>query len=59
MLFLFFKSDDFTGTYVLLSESVDKSLAKYARGVNSTHILCIGGMELVFSSINPVILIHF
>ena len=33
MLFLFFKSDDFTGTYVLLSESVDKSLAKYARGV--------------------------
>ena len=35
MLFLFFKSDDFTGTYVLLSESVDKSLAKYARGVNA------------------------
>ena len=33
MLFLFFKSDDFTGTYVLLSESVDKSLAKYAPGV--------------------------
>ena len=33
MLFLFFKSGDFTGTYVLLSESVDKSLAKYARGV--------------------------
>ena len=39
MLFLFFKSDDFTGTYVLLSESVDKSLAKYARGVIYTlHI---------------------
>ena len=38
MLFLFFKSDDFTGTYVLLSESVDKSLAKYARGVKKKLI---------------------
>ena len=37
MLFLFFKSDDFTGTYVLLSESVDKSLAKYARGVSDRN----------------------
>ena len=39
MLFLFFKSDDFTGTYVLLSESVDKSLAKYARGVMILKVL--------------------
>ena len=33
MLFLFSKSDDFTGTYVLLSKSVDKSPAKYERVV--------------------------
>ena len=34
MLFLFFKSDDFKGTYALLSKSVDKNPAKYERGVN-------------------------
>ena len=39
MFFLFFKSDDFTGTYVLLSESVDKSLAKYARGVSTLSVI--------------------
>ena len=43
MLFLFFKSDDFKGTYALLSKSVDKNPAKFARGVTrmvtfQTHV---------------------
>ena len=46
MLFLFFKSDDFTGTYVLLSESVDKSLAKYARGVISNLKNCLKANDM-------------
>ena len=38
MLFLFFKSDDFKGTYALLSKSVDKNPAKYERGVKEVGV---------------------
>ena len=54
MLFLFFKSDDFTGTYVLLSESVDKSLAKYARGVREMGLI---SLNLSFKGLSELILI--
>ena len=45
MLFLFFKSDDFKGTYALLSKSVDKNPAKYERGVKKHSLYSIQGAK--------------